>query len=223
MPMLIEDNAVVLFQGDSITDAGRSRDNDAELGEGYAALAAGAIGQTYPDKGIRFLNRGVSGNRAKDLQERWDSDCIDLGPSWVSIMIGINDTWRRYDSGETTSAEAFEESYRDILTRTRDQLGARIIIVEPFCLPCPPDRQAWREDLDPKIQAARALAREFADLYVPMDGIFAQAAVRKDPAFWAEDGVHPTPDGHALIAQVWLRAVGAMDQDFKSEARIPKH
>ena len=211
MPLLIEDNAVVLFQGDSITDAGRDRSNDADLGTGYAAVAAAEISAMYPDRGIRFLNRGIGGNRARDLADRWQEDCIDLKPSWVSIMIGINDTWRGYDSGDPTSTDAYEEAFRDILTRTRDRLDARIVIVEPFCLPHPPDRLAWREDLDPKIQVARAMAREFADLYVPTDGLFAQAAVKEPPSFWADDGVHPTPAGHALIARAWLKTVGAVE------------
>lgn len=210
MPLLIEDNAVVLFQGDSITDAGRSRRNDADLGDGYVARAAEQLAAMFPDRGIRVLNRGVSGNRAVNLRDRWHDDCIALAPTWVSIMIGINDTWRSYDSGDPTSTEAFEEAYRDILTRTREQLGARIVIVEPFLLPHPPDRLAWREDLDPKIHVARALAREFADLYVPMDGIFAQAALQEPPAHWAQDGVHPTAAGHALIARAWLQTVGAV-------------
>ena len=210
MSLLIEDNAMVLFQGDSITDADRDYADGSSLGSGYVADAAARITEMYAARGVRFLNRGVSGNRAVDLQERWDRDCIDLSPSWVSIMIGINDTWRGFDSGDPTSTDAFAESYRDILTRTRDRLDARIVIVEPFCLPHPPDRLAWRRDLDPKIQVARALAREFADLYVPMDGIFARAAVRKGAAFWAEDGVHPTPAGHMLIARSWLQTVGAI-------------
>ena len=210
MPLLIEDNAVVLFQGDSITDAGRSRRDDADLGDGYVARAAEQLAAIFPDGDIRVLNRGVSGDRAKDLRDRWDADCIALAPTWVSIMIGVNDTWRHYDSGDPTASEAFEEAYRDILTRTREQLGARIVIVEPFLLPHPPDRLAWREDLDPKIHVARALAREFADLYVPMDGIFAQAALQEPPVYWAEDGVHPTAAGHALIARAWLQTVGAV-------------
>jgi lysophospholipase L1-like esterase len=206
---LIEDNAVVLFQGDSITDAGRSRSDDAELGSGYAALAAAWFSARFPERQVRFLNRGISGNRAADLRDRWQRDCIDLRPTWVSILIGINDTWRRYDSGDATGAAAYAEAFRAILTQTREQLGARVIICEPFVLPVPPDRAAWREDLDPKIAAARDLAREFGALYIPLDGAFAQASARRESAFWLPDGVHPSPAGHALIAQHWLAAVGA--------------
>ena len=209
MTMLIERNATVLFQGDSITDAGRSRENDADLGRGYAAMAAAWFSALYPGHQVRFLNRGISGNRAKDLRARWQSDCLDLAPTWVSILIGINDTWRRYDSNDPTSTEAYEASYRAVLEQTRGRLEAQIIILEPFVLPTPPDRADWRVDLDPKIAVARKLAREFGAIYVPLDGPFAAAATQRDMDFWVPDGVHPSPAGHALIAQAWLRAVGA--------------
>ena len=127
----------------------------------------------------------------------------------MSILIGINDTWRRYDSGDATSAEAYEASYRTILQQTQAS-GARLIICEPFVLPVPADRVKWRADLDPKIDAARRLAREFNALYVPFDGLFAAASTQAEPAFWAADGVHPSISGHAFMAQAWLRAVEAI-------------
>ncbi len=195
----------ILFQGDSITDAGRGAPEG--VGNGYVKIAAGILLCRAPDLGLTIMNRGVSGNRAKNLVSRWDRDCIALRPDVVSIMIGINDTWRRYDSGDPTPVEAYEESYRTILQRTRDQIGAKIVMVEPFVLPCPPDRVAWREDLDPKLAAARRLAREFADVYVPLDGLFAEACVGVAPEYWAGDGVHPSDAGHAFIALEWLKAV----------------
>jgi lysophospholipase L1-like esterase len=56
----------------------------------------------------------------------------------------------------------------------------------------------------------RQLAREFRAIYVPFDGVFAAAACRREPAFWAPDGVHPSPAGHALMAEAWLRATGCL-------------
>jgi lysophospholipase L1-like esterase len=170
-------------------------------------MVAAWFSAAWPEKKVRFINRGISGNRARDLKARWQRDCLDLNPTLVSILIGINDTWRRYDSNAPTLAEAFEASYRSILTDVRDRLDVPIVICEPFLLPTPPDRAEWRYDLDPKIAVARDLAREFSAILVPLDGIFAQASTRRESAFWASDGVHPTPAGHALIAQSWLRAV----------------
>jgi len=210
MSTIIEDGRLVLFQGDSITDAGRSWQDDSNLGQGYAMMVAAWFSALYPDKTVRFINRGVAGNRVKDLRARWQQDCLALRPDWVSIMIGINDTWRRYDSSDPTPVEAFESNYRAILESTRHNVNARLILCEPFLLPVPEDRARWRVDLDPKIDTVRRMAREFKGILVPLDGIFAHAAARREPAFWAPDGVHPTPAGHALIAQSWLRAVQAL-------------
>jgi acyl-CoA thioesterase-1 len=208
MPLRIAENSLVLFQGDSITDGGRKREVATDLGWGYPLLIASWIAAMYPERQIRFLNRGISGNRVRDLLARWEADCIALKPDWVSILIGINDTWRRYDSNDPTSVQEFERDYRALLRLTRERTEAQIILMEPFVLHTPPDRETWREDLDPKIQVVRQLAREFKATLVPLDRRFREVAMRRDPAFWAADGVHPTMAGHMLIAQEWLKAVG---------------
>jgi len=210
MESLIAKDSVVLFQGDSITDAGRNRENALDLGYGYAMMSAAWFSATYPESRVTFLNRGVGGDAVKDLRARWRRDCLDLKPAWVSIMVGINDTGRRYSRNEPTSAEEFESVYKEILSQVRDVLGARLILCEQFLLHTLHDRVQWREDLDPKIHAVRKLAREFNALLVPFDGVFASASTRRELAFWSADGVHPSPAGHALMAQAWLRTVRAL-------------
>lgn len=210
MNPLLEDHATVLFQGDSITDAARIREDSANLGLGYPSLVAAWFSAMYPEKNVTFLNRGISGNRAGDLRARWKEDALDLKPSWVSILIGINDTWRRYDSHDPTSAQVFEDNYRAILDSTRRATSARLILCEPFLLPYPEDRTVWREDLDPKIAVVRRLAQEFGAIFVPLDGAFAAAAAQREMPFWLPDGVHPTTAGHALIAQTWMASIKAL-------------
>jgi acyl-CoA thioesterase I len=208
---IIQPGLKVLFQGDSITDAGRCYEDHSVFGYGYPFFISSWYKAAFQTSEVEFLNRGVSGNRAIDLVQRWDEDCIQLTPDVVSILIGINDTWRRFDGDDPTTAEDFEDSYRQILTKTKDELDAVIIIIEPFLLPVTEEQKTlWRADLDPKIESARKLAREFEAIYVPMDGLFAAASVNAAPEFWAADGVHPTPAGHAFIAQNWLGAVGAL-------------
>ncbi|WP_169082407.1 SGNH/GDSL hydrolase family protein [Paenibacillus sp. PL91] len=209
MKFNIQPGDIVLFQGDSITDTGRNRDNPSDLGRGYASMTAALFGSVYPERQVTFLNRGISGNRVRDLQARWQEDCVALQPSVVSIYIGINDCWRRYDRNDPTSAEQFERQYRDLLSRTKAELDARLIMIEPFVLPVPEDRKGWREDLDPKINVVRELAREFGAWLVPLDGLFAQASMTAPSSYWAPDGVHPSLAGHALIAKAWLQTVGA--------------
>jgi len=206
--MLIGDGDVVLFQGDSITDAGRNYEDSGSLGNGYPNLTAALFSAMFQDKNVKFINRGISGNRVKDLKQRWDKDCIELKPDVLSILIGINDCWRRFDSNDPTSAEDYKQTYIDILTQVKEKLpSTKIILLEPFVLPYPQDRKAWRADLDPKIHAVREVAKEFGTFYIPFDGIFNQAFISKEDTFWSLDGVHPTSAGHALIAKEWIKLV----------------
>ncbi len=203
----IKDGTTVLFQGDSITDAGRNRDDPFDMGSGYASTASSWFLAAYPHLDVEFLNRGISGNRIGDLMERWREDCLSLKPDWVSILIGINDCARRYDGADPTPVSEFKARYHRLLEWTKRELNADLILMEPFLLPISEERRQWREDLDPKIHAVRELAREYQAVYVPLDGVFAQAASGRPVEFWAQDGVHPSPPGHSLIAQNWLAAM----------------
>lgn len=203
-------NSIILFQGDSITDCGRDREDPYSLGSGYPMMIASWYQAKKPEAPVEFINRGISGDRTPDLKARWDEDCLELEPDLVSILIGINDVWRRYSSNDPMSIDEFEDNYYDILNRTIESTDAGIVMLEPFVLPVPDDRNAWREDLDPKIHVVRSLARKFGTTLISLDGIFAQASSKRSPEFWAPDGVHPTLPGHALIAQAWLDAVGIL-------------
>lgn len=207
---IIKQDSRILFQGDSVTDCRRDRKEPAGLGSGYPLIVASMFPALFPNHGVEFINRGIGGNRAKDLINRWQTDCIDLKPDLLSIMIGINDTWRRYDAQDPTSTKQFAENYRQILKMTRENLDCEIILIEPYVLHVPADRLTWREDLDPKREVIRQLATEFKTRFIPMDELFAKAATQQSPAFWCPDGVHPSPAGHGLIAKAWLNEVQAL-------------
>jgi lysophospholipase L1-like esterase len=206
---LITDNSLVLFQGDSITNAGRNSRDKMDLGTGYALQVASWFNTHHPEKGVRFLNRGISGDRLEDMSSRWKTYSLDLKPNWISILIGVNDTWSRYLYGEITTTERFEEIYRQLLADTVEKLGCRLILCEPFVVPLYPELSRWREDLEPKIEVIRKLADQFQAVLVPLDVVFRQAVLEKEPSYWSSDGVHPTSAGHTLIAQTWLKAVQA--------------
>lgn len=207
MPLELKDGDIVLFQGDSITDAGRVPQGPEGMGNGYALLTSAWISAAHPERKIQFINRGISGNRVIDLQGRWKVDCLDLKPAWVSILIGVNDTWRRYDSNDLTTADSFEGGYRDILNQVRDQLKAKIILMEPFLLHISDKIKEMREDLDQKIEVVHRLAKDYNAKLVPLDQLFQEACKYREPVFWAGDGVHPTWPGHALMTQAWIEAV----------------
>ncbi|MGV8976630.1 MAG: SGNH/GDSL hydrolase family protein [Cellulomonas sp.] len=198
----------ILLTGDSVTDCGRDRADPAGLGHGYALIVAALAGARRPDLDLTFLNRGVGGDTAARLRARWADDCLALAPTVVSVLVGVNDTWRRFDSGETTMTDSYETDLRAVLDSARDRLGARLVLIEPFIVAVREDQHGWRADLDPRVGVVRRLAAEYRAVLVPADGLFAAAAVRTSPEVWTADGVHPTPAGHGLLAQAWLDAVG---------------
>lgn len=205
--MLFKKNSTILFQGDSITDAGRtgSPDPDSSLGSGYPFFIANLLNATYPDWNLSFTNRGVSGNRTLEMSARWEKDCLNLKPDLLSVLIGINDTWRRYDRGDPTSVEDYYSRLTAMLKAAKDaNSDLKILLIEPFILHVNEECRSFREDLDPKILACRETAMHLADAYLPMDGIFAAACLKREPSFWSADGVHPTFAGHTLIAQKWI-------------------
>jgi acyl-CoA thioesterase I len=194
----------ILFQGDSITDSKRKIPEISDMGCGYAHLISSFLEADYPELGLTFLNRGISGNRVVDLEKRWDTDCIALSPDVLSILIGVNDTWRRYDRNDPTSVEDFRDTYGRILERVRAELNVTLILCEPFLLPFSPEKRTWREDINPKIDVVRDLAAKYNALCVPFDGVFAAAGAKASPEYWTRDGIHPTSAGYALMARAWL-------------------
>jgi len=198
-----DDTVTVLFIGDSVTDCGRRDDPDRNLGHGYVRL----IDEAFVAGGTpaTVVNRGVGGNRVRDLAARWDKDALALAPTLVSVMVGVNDTWRRYDENDPTTAEQFEVDYRDILGRLPGRDAMALVLMEPFLLPVTPAKEKWRDDLEPKIAVVRALAEEFGAVLVPTDDYLNSLDV--PAAEIAADGVHPTELGHQLIARLWLDTI----------------
>jgi len=203
--MRIRSGATILFQGDSITDADRNHWKTHDLGGGYVKIVAKRLSFEHPELGVRFLNRGISGNRIRDLRERWQMDCLNLKPDIVSILIGVNDTLGTFFWGEPVSIEDFEKDYEYILSLTRKNLDAQIILLGPFLLPLSKEQTILRHDIDARIRVVKKLAEVFQTELVQLDSIFFVASKEKGPEFWSTDGVHPSPAGHTLIAESWLK------------------
>ncbi len=203
---------VVLFQGDSITDAGRNRasadaNSAGALGSGYPLLVASAVLAARPGGTLRFYNRGISGNKVPDLQQRWTTDTIDLKPDVLSILIGVNDFWHKLDHGYNGTVQDYEQQYNALLDATREALPrVHLIVLEPFVLRTGAvDARRFPEFDQRRAAAARVAARARAT-FVPLQTVFNQQSRSAPPEYWAADGVHPTPAGHAVIAEQWRRA-----------------
>ncbi|ROS71851.1 lysophospholipase L1-like esterase [Curtobacterium sp. PhB130] len=197
----------LLFIGDSITDSGRDRDDPTSLGSGYPALVAEELADDPTFAGMDVRNRGIGGNRAVDLRERWEEDCLALQPTVLSLLIGVNDTWRRFDAGDITTAETFRDTLHDLIARAREGGVREIVLIEPFTLPIGVVTPDWSDDIAARIAVVHELADAHGALLVPAHASFARWATERDPKDLLEDGVHPTPLGHALLAAEWIRTV----------------
>ncbi|MDQ1258156.1 MAG: hypothetical protein QG656_2765, partial [Candidatus Hydrogenedentes bacterium] len=209
----IHKHDVVLFQGDSITDCGRVREvvgpNDlGGLGFGYAKMAGARLLAERPGHALAVYNRGVSGDIVEDLAARWRADCLDLRPSLLSVLIGVNDTFRQFDHGTGMVVARFKRVYRQILDEVcAARPGVKLVLCEPFVLECGGATEAHREEIALRQQAVRELVAEFGAQYVPFQVMFDHDTTEAQPEYWAPDGVHPTPAGHARMAEKWIECV----------------
>jgi len=210
----ISDGSVVLFQGDSITDAGRDRKrednaNDVRaLGSGYVHFIAAYLLAERADANLKIYNRGISGHKVFQLAERWDKDCIVLKPNVVSILIGVNDIWHKLNGQYDGTIEVYERDYRALLERTQRELpDVKLVICEPFVLRCGAVNEKWFPEFDGFRAAAKRVATEFGAIFVPFQSAFDEAVKKAPPAHWAGDGVHPTMAGAYLMAETWLATV----------------
>ena len=200
----------ILFQGDSVTDAGRDHANPSDMGDGYPRYASAMIQDSFPDVKFEFVNLGISGNRTEHLVQRLESDFLDIQPDIVSIMIGINDVWHHYSHNILTTDEDFERNYRIVLDAIKSRTNARIFMIQPFLLETvDPGKQELCEELARKQAIVKRLADEYADAYLPLDEIL-HAEDEEEPAYYAADGVHPTPDGACYIGEAYLGAIAPL-------------
>jgi acyl-CoA thioesterase-1 len=191
-----------LFTGDSITDSGRRTDPSGFLGAGFVRR----IDEMGKERSVELhsVNRGVSGDRIADLRARWGIDVLDEQPTLLTIMIGINDTWRRFDSSDPVSTESFSSDFDWLLSTATSSGIMNIIVMSPFLVPVNDGQKTWhQEDLDAKISVARDAAERYGSSYIDLDGLFRRAASRIGAARITEDGVHPSALGHQLIADAW--------------------
>ena len=192
---------LTVFIGDSVTDCGRLI--EPPYGDGYVFNIAQSGRLTG-----EIINVGTSGHRLVDLENRWNTDVLAHNPTLVSVAIGINDTWRRYDDNDPTSVEEFEERYRRVLTATKAHGNSDLVLCEPFLLEVREEMNTWREDLDPKIAVVHKMAAEFGAKLVPFDQHFKAKAKEITMVELADDGIHPSKLGHQIMADLWLRTVG---------------
>ncbi|MGC4108457.1 MAG: SGNH/GDSL hydrolase family protein [Thermomicrobiales bacterium] len=206
--MRFEHGQKILFIGDSITDCGR-RDTNAPYGNGYMSLVRAFVDARYPELGLTWENRGIGGNTTEHLLARWEQDAIAEQPDWISVMIGINDVWRTFDSAGAgaVSIEEYEANLRALLQQVRDRTSARLIVADPFDID--PDRNdPMRAMMDAYGAVCSRVGAEFGAIPVHTQEAFDAVLESTSWETWAADKIHPGLPGHAVIAQAYLRAIG---------------
>ena len=208
----------ILFQGDSITDAGRDRRNYHDIGPGYPKFAAEGIKNAFTDTDIEFINLGIGGNRTDQLFDRLYPDAISFDPDIVSILIGINDVWHRHDGARVATTDTqIEVNYRAILERLKNETHAKIVLLAPFLLDAE-DKESWRVEVERVVEIVRKLADEFADVYIPLDELFGEALkTQPEPKFYSADGDHPNNNGRAFIGKHYAEYIAPVIKELISK------
>lgn len=208
------DGEIILFQGDSITDAGREKqkelpNNAASLGTGYAFMSASKILEHFPEKDLKVYNRGISGHKVFQLADRWDKDCLQLKPGLLSILIGVNDYWHMRDGKYNGTVENYENDFRKLLNRTKESLpDVKLVICQPFGLTgTRVVDEEWMKPFRPYQETAYNIAQEFGAVWVPFQKVFDEAVKHAPATYWSGDGVHPSIAGAQLMANAWLAEV----------------
>jgi lysophospholipase L1-like esterase len=213
-----KENLRFLFQGDSITDGNRGRNDDPNhiLGHGYCFAVSSRIGADFPQSGFQFLNRGISGNTVSDLEKRWQTDALDLKPDVLSLLVGINDVNALVEGPEASGENAmdaieFEANYRKLLASCHEQNPDLLIVLGlPFFFAA-----GWRKDQFAKwhpltlerAEIVKRIAVDFDAVLIDYPKIFEAAQQRAPIDYWIWDGVHPTAFGHELMAREWIKQV----------------
>ncbi|HEX2967931.1 MAG TPA: SGNH/GDSL hydrolase family protein [Bacteroidales bacterium] len=205
---------VILFQGDSITDAGRNKEDNSfnnphSLGSGYAMLAAASLLEKYAPQDLKIYNKGISGNKVYQLAERWDKDCIDLKPDILSILIGVNDIWHKLNGQYNGTVDIYRKDYITLLERTKKALPAvKLIICEPYAVKgVKAVDDKWYPEFYDYQKAAREIAEKFGAVFIPFQKVYDEAQKRAPGSYWTPDGVHASFAGAQLMAKAWMEAL----------------
>lgn len=214
---LLKDQTI-LFQGDSITDAGRNKEdssynNARALGTGYVLLTAVRLLEEHAELNLKIYNKGISGNKVYQLAERWDKDCLDLKPDVLSILIGVNDFWHKLNGNYNGTIDIYRNDFIALLGRTKKALpDVQLVICEPYAVPGVKAVDAkWFPDFYEYQKAAREVAEKFSAIFVPFQSVY-DAGIKIAPAaYWTNDGVHAALPGAQLMAEAWLETTGLED------------
>jgi lysophospholipase L1-like esterase len=200
----------LLFIGDSITDADRNSHQYKPFGFGYVHFVANMLLAKYPAYNLNIINRGISGNTIRDIESRWQTDCLDHNPDILSILIGVNDVGRQFEEGKLSRAvfiDEYETTYRQLLDEVKRKCNSQFVICEPFMF-CDDFTNPMFAQLRHYIESVRTIAKDFNAVLVPLQTAIDEEIKKVPPQKWSSDSVHPELWAHAWIARQWLNSTG---------------
>lgn len=219
--MIFEKFDRIVFAGDSVTEM-RSQNPVGEglfdaLGFGYVRMVENLLMSVYPEYNIRVTNSGIGGNTSRDLWNRWERDVLNLNPDWVSIMIGINDVWRQFDTPAMTdravSPAQYEQNVENMLLSLKGRVKGVFLMTPYYMEPNKSDRMRAR--MDEYSEICRRLAEKHECIFIDTQAMFDRYFAHQHSAFIAWDRVHPNQIGAMLIAREFLKHCGF---DYNHEA-----
>ena len=210
----------ILFQGDSITDAGRDRRFPFNYGVGYVS----EIAYRFEKAGLKheILNTGVGGNRICDMYSRWIEDTLNIDFDVLSILCGINDIGFQIRQNKGANAEKFEFVYDRMIYEVMEKNDkTKLVIMEPFVFNRDleninlQDRNDiflnydyWRSQIEERAAISKELAKKYNATFVPLISVFDKYIAEHGVEELTNDNIHPTFKGHRIIAEQWLKVCG---------------
>ncbi|MBE6694504.1 MAG: hypothetical protein E7589_07050 [Ruminococcaceae bacterium] len=196
----------LLFQGDSLTDGDRDRSDIHNLGNSYPKYVAAMLREKYPDVELELVNLGIGGDRTDSLLARADADFVEVDADIISILVGVNDVWNRYDFKIPNTDEVIESNYRTLLQKLKQETHAKIMLIQPYTVGY---AQAYiREEMLRVHAIVKRLADEYADAYLPIDDCFWSRD--EAPEYFTRDGVHPTENGARFMAEHYVECISPL-------------
>lgn len=202
---------VVAICGDSITEQ-----------KMYSAYIEDYILMSQPVRDVKTIQFGWGGDNARHFSDSWEQVALTFSPTVVTTSYGMN------DGGYASFNEKTGSSYRDGMTRVVDnfkQGGVRTVIVgspgvvDSFYFKNYRDLSVtpsvYNQTLGRLGDIGQDIAKSegvlFADVHTPLMETMAKAKAalgEKYPVTGNEDGVHPQPNGHLVMAYAYLKAMG---------------
>lgn len=201
----LKSNSVVLFQGDSVTDCHRNRDDIASMGDSYVKT----MNEYLKKYNIQVINKGISGNKVDNLLERFDNDFKGVNPDYIFILIGVNDTWHDFPNQKDTAT--FKKEYELLISKIKEEINVPIIILEPFIIGFNEEITCMKNDLDEKIQVIKELANKYDLEYISFTNEFNQLLTKDNYLEYTKEGIHLLDKGYEIISNKLISNIKIID------------